>query len=186
MLCLFVRCRFVRQELEGMLERRAEDAVAVAGSAGGAGEVDDEGGADRAGDAARGLCVRGGVEGVGPESLGDPGGLALEHVLRRLRRDVARGKPGAAGREDKPRFRGDLTNCGCYEWALVRHEAADHLVTVPAEQLFEDVPASVLGLAARDAVGDGQDGRFHTCSFVFSTRWTSPIDIALSIALHMS
>ena len=46
---------------------------------------------------------------------------------------------------------------------------------------------TVFALAVGDAVGDGENGRSHgRGSFVFSTSWTSPMTMSLSIALAMS
>ena len=67
-----------------------EHGVAVAAAAGRAGEVDDERAADRAGGAAREQGVRRLVQRVGTQRLRDARRLALEHVARRLGRDVAR------------------------------------------------------------------------------------------------
>src|SRR3954453_14584320 len=140
---LFVRCRFVREELERVVERGAEDAVAVASAAGGAGKVHDGGRTDRAGDAAGELRVGGVMERVRAQRLRDPGRLPVENVLRRFRGDVARGETRAARRQDEPRLRGELANRVSDERTLVRHHAADDLVAVPAEHLREKVSASV-------------------------------------------
>ena len=69
---------------------------------------------------------------------------------------------------------------------LVRHEPPDHLEAVGDQQLLERVAAPVLRLAARDAVGDGEDPGPHTSSFVFSTSVISVIIMPLSIAFAMS
>src|SRR5436305_15005208 len=67
--CLLVRCRLVREEVEGVLEGGLQHGVAVAGAAGRAGEVDDERGADRPGRATRELRVRGVMQGVRAQRL---------------------------------------------------------------------------------------------------------------------
>ena len=63
----------------------------------------------------------------------------------------------------------------------------DDVVAVLGEETGEEVATSVLALAARDAVRDGEDGRLdQTASFVFSTRRTSLTTISGSIAFAMS
>ena len=70
---------------------------------------------------------------------------------------------------------------------LVGNEPAHDVVPVGAQELLERGAASVLGFAARDAVGDREDGRPQTGSpFVFSTSVISEITIPLSIAFAMS
>ena len=70
---------------------------------------------------------------------------------------------------------------------LVGHEPAQDGEPVGAQELLERGAASVLGFAARDPVGDREDGRPHARSpFVFSTRVISEITIPLSIAFAMS
>ena len=66
---------------------------------------------------------------------------------------------------------------------LVGDDAARDLVPVGGEELGERVAAPVGRLAARDAVGDGEDGGSH--SLTFSTSSTLN-DICLSTALTMS
>jgi hypothetical protein len=58
--------------------------------------------------------------------------------------------------------------------------------SVGEEKLLEDAPAPVLGLAAGDAVGDGEDGGVQTSSFVFCSSVMSVIVMPLSIAFAMS
>jgi hypothetical protein len=60
------------------------------------------------------------------------------------------------------------------------------VVAVSFEQLDEQAAALVVALARGDAVGDGEDGRSQTGSFVFSTSATSRMTISLSIAFAMS
>jgi hypothetical protein len=169
-----------------MLERGPQDGVAVAAAAGRAREVDDERAPGDPGGPAREQPVRRLRDRVGAEGLGDAGRLTVEHVAGRLRRDVAWGEPGAARREDQPRGRRELAQRFGDLLPLVRDDAPLDLVPVARQQLRQQVAAPVLGLAARDAVADRQDGSLQTVSFVFSTSETSPIVIALSIAFAMS
>jgi hypothetical protein len=60
------------------------------------------------------------------------------------------------------------------------------LVTLRLEQLDEEGATRVLPLARRNAVGDRDDRRLQTASFVFSTSVTSETTMPLSIALAMS
>ena len=169
-----------------MVEGRAEDGVAVAAAAGRAGEVDDQRAAGDASDAAGQQAVRRLRDRVGAQRLRDSRRLAVERVARRLRRHVARREAGAAGREDDSRDGGELAERGGDLLSLVGDDAALDVVAVALQELGEQVAAPVLRLAARDAVGDGEDGGPQTGSFVFSTSVTSPITIALSIAFAMS
>jgi hypothetical protein len=54
------------------------------------------------------------------------------------------------------------------------------------QKLLEGVAAPVLRLAARHAVGDGENRGLQTGSFVFSRRRISVTTIPLSIAFAMS
>ena len=49
-----------------------------------------------------------------------------------------------------------------------------------------EITARVLARPVHDAVGDGEHGRLHCSTFVFSTSATSPTTISLSIAFAMS
>ena len=69
---------------------------------------------------------------------------------------------------------------------LVGHEPALDLVAVRPQELLEGVAASVLRLAPRDTVGDGQHRCPQTSTLVFSISVTSVITIPLSIAFAMS
>jgi hypothetical protein len=69
---------------------------------------------------------------------------------------------------------------------FVRDDAVRDVVAVALEQLDQQAAALVVALACGDAVGDGEDGRPQTGSFVFATSATSRITISLSIAFAMS
>src|SRR5207248_6551032 len=69
---------------------------------------------------------------------------------------------------------------------LVGNDAPLDLVALACEELGEQIAAPVVAHAVRDAVRDCEHGGLHAGSFVFSTRWTSSIRIALSTALAMS
>src|SRR5690606_30692645 len=86
--------------VDGVLEYRGEDGDAVADSAAGSGQVDDERAAGLAGEAAgqdggRHLVAVGGADG-----LGDAEDLAVEDAGGHLGGAVGGGEPGAAGGDD--------------------------------------------------------------------------------------
>src|SRR5262249_22002116 len=99
------------EQLEGVREHRAQHLVAVAAAAGGTGQVDDQGRTEEAGDPARQQGIGRLVQAFDPQRLRDAGRLALEHVLRRLRRDVARRKARTAGCEDDLAAARELAEC---------------------------------------------------------------------------
>jgi len=169
-----------------VLERRAEDGVAVAAAAGRARQVDDERRPADPRETAAEQAVRGLRDRVGPQRLRDPRRLPVEDVAGRLGRDVARGEARAPGREDDAGGRREGAQRVGDPLPLVRDDAPLDLEAVGLQQLRERVAAPVLRLAARDAVRDGEDAGLQTASFVFSTSAISPITIALSIAFAMS
>ena len=179
-------CRFVGKQAERVLERRTKDGVAVAAAAGRAGQVDDERGACDSRKAAGQQAMRCLRNRVGAQRLGDARRLAVEHLACRLGGDVTWRQAGAAGGQDEARRRGKRAQRSRDLLAFVGNDPPLDLVTVSDEKLREEVAALVLRLPARDAVGDGEDGRLQTASLVFSTSCTSPITIALSIAFAMS
>jgi hypothetical protein len=166
-----------------MVERRCEDHVAVATTARGSRQIDDERRADDACDAAREQAVRRLRDRVRAQRFRDTGGFALDDVARRLGRDVARRDPRASRRQDELRLGGERPERSRDLLALVRDRAPYDVEPVRLEQLLEQVAAPVVARSGDRRVGNRQDGRPQ---FVFSSSRTSPITISLSIALAMS
>ena len=177
----------VREQLERVRERRLQHREPVAAPAGRAGEIDDERRTDDARRTAREQPVRRLRDRVRPQRLRDPRRLAVEHVARRLGRDVARREPRAAGREDERAPSRELADRRGDLIALVGNDPPLDVVAVGAQQLLERVAASVLARPGDDPVRDGQHrGLQATGSFVFSTSTTSTMRIPLSTAFAMS
>jgi hypothetical protein len=118
--------------------------------------------------------------------LGDPRRIAIEHGACRLGSNVARSETGPASRQHDPRSRGERLQLRFDRVPLVRYDAPLDLVALPLQQRGERIAAPVLAGAGVDTVGDRQDGRLQTGSFVFSTSSTPSILIAGSIAFAMS
>ena len=121
---------------------------------------------------------------VGPQCLGDPGRRALEHLGRRLRRDVARAKARAAGRQHERYLLGELGDRVGDRVPVVGHDPPLELVALSGEQVGEQVAALVLARPLGDAVRHRDDRGLH--SFTFSSSRISPISIAGSTPLAMS
>ena len=109
----------------------------------------------RATSAAIGVCARPAVR----ISSAKPGRLALDDVLRRLGRDVARPEPGAAGRHDQPVVHGQLAQRALDLRPLVGHDdpAAD-VEPGGAQERLGRVARRVVPRAVRDAVRHRDDG----------------------------
>src|SRR5947208_17097023 len=125
------------QKLERMRQRRLDQLEAVAAAARGAWESDDERLAPHARDAAAEQTVRSLGGGGGTKGLRNSGHTPVEDGLRRLRSEVARRDPGAAGRQNEPRLPSELAK-GCGDLrTLVGHDAVLDLVLLGLEQLDE-------------------------------------------------
>ena len=97
---------------------------------------------------------------VRPQRLGDPGRLALQHGSRRLRRDVARREPGAAGRQHDVGGRCELRDRRCDLRPPRRGRRGARRHSRPLRAARRAGRRSCRRhQAARDAVGDGQHGR---------------------------
>jgi hypothetical protein len=175
------------EQVKRMSQRRPEHLEAVAGAARRAREVDDEGRPDDTGEPAGQQPVWRLGAGIGPERLCDPGCWAVENLGGRLRSDVARPETRPPRRQHDARNRCQLADGGGDRCALVGDDPALDLVALLAQEIREDLAATVLALAGRDAVGDRQDSCSQSrASFVFSRSLTSSTTISLSIALAMS
>src|SRR5262249_26310054 len=108
---------------------------------------------------------------------------ALENRAGCLGRHVARSEPGTPGREDDVGRRGQLFDGGRDLVSLVRDDATVDLPAVGTQQVGKRVAASVLRLAARHAIGDGEHRGSQ--ALTFSTSSTANV-ICLSIAFAMS
>ena len=167
-----------------MTERRPKDRVAVAATAGRAGQVDDERRC-RATPATPRESRPCGVFAIeSARSACAIPGASRSSTVRVASGVTSRGaipvppvvSTSAARAGELLDRRGDLAR-------LVGDDAPRDVVPVGSEQLRERVAARVLGLAARHAVGHGEHRRVHC--FVFSTSSTSNV-ICLSIAFAMS
>src|SRR5262249_47281845 len=125
--------------------------------------------------------------GVGADRLRDPGSDPVEDRCGRLRGHVAWRDTRAAGRQHEPctRLR-ELLDRARDLGALVRDAPPLDCMPPAAQELVERVAAPVFARAAMDTVRDGQHGRLHSGSLVFSTSRTPSIVISLSTALAMS
>jgi hypothetical protein len=127
------------------------------------GEVHDQRTAADARDAAREDAERRVLARVGPDRLGVPRRLALDHVARRLRRDVVGREPRPAGREDEPDavVVSEPAQPGGDRLAVVGDCLVHDLEPGALAARHELRPGHVLTLAARERARDGQDRRFH-------------------------
>ena len=125
-------------------------------------------------------------ERVSPNCLRNARSRTVEHACSRLGGDVPRTQTGATGREDERHLIREVLDGLRDRLPVVRHEPPDDLEALGLEQLLQEITAEILPRALRDSVRDGEDAGRQTSSFVFSTRRTSSITIALSIALAMS
>jgi len=174
------------RELEAVHERRLQHCEAVAAASRRSRQVHHERCATQAREAPRQQGVRRPGEGISTDSLRDPRRLTVEHRTRRLGRDVPGGETRSAGREDEGVPACEIDDRGSYHVGLVRHDTPFDLEPLRGEQLRESIPAPIFSCAVVDTIRHGQHGSPHTGPLVFSTRVTSEIVIALSIALAMS
>jgi hypothetical protein len=149
-------------------------------------EVHDQRRPVRARHAPRQQRVRRALRGVGADRLGQAGRLPLEHVARRLGRDVPGRETGPAGGEDEARSTRELCERRRDRLAIVRDDAPLDLEPLGPQELVEQLAAAVFAAPLGDAVRDREDGGSQTASFVFSSKRTSPMTMAESTALAMS
>src|SRR4029450_1924620 len=96
-------------------------------------KVDDQATASNSRDAAGEEPVRRLRDRVGAQRLGDPGSVALDHLARRLGRDVAWPQAGATCGEDEPGLFGQLRERVGDRVRVVGNDAPLDLVAVALE-----------------------------------------------------
>src|SRR5262249_54281969 len=130
--------------------------------------------------------VRGLGDRVGTERFRNAGRSAVEHLHRRLGRDIARAESRSPGGQHQARVVREGNDGVGDRVPLVGDDLPLDLEALARAELAENIAAPVLARSLGNSVGDGQDGNPHTGSFVFSTSRTSSTTISLSIALAMS
>lgn len=174
------------QQAEGVRQRLPEYGVPVSAPTWRAGQVDDEGTASDTGHSAREQAVGRPARSVGSKGLGNPRNLTLEDRGRRFRSHVSRRDPGSSGRQDHAGLFSELLDRFRDLASVIWNDPPNDLVSVLRQELLEESAAFVVSLAARDPVGDGQHGRIHAGSLLFSRSRTSDSVIVSSTALAMS
>jgi len=150
--CIQMPSRDVGKKRQRVAQGGLEHGIAVAAATRRAGEIDDQRPPDDARNAAREQAVRRLGDRVRAQRLCDPGRLALQDGPRRFRGDVAWREPGAPGCQDDCGPWGDVLDRSRDLVRLIGDDTPLDLVAVGAQKLLEQIAASVVGLAARDAV----------------------------------
>ncbi len=124
---------------------------------------------------------------VRSDRLGETGRLAVDDGARGFRSHVARSEPRSSRchYEQRSCVR-QLHDGRGNQVCVIRHDAAHDVELVVAEKLLQRVAARIVAYPCMNTVGDSENSRPHAGSFVFSTRRTSSMTIALSTAFAMS
>ncbi len=146
-----------------MAQRRREHREQLRDRLRAAGQVDDQRAPGDPRDPAREHPHRRVRQRRGPQRLGEPRRLALDHGARRLRRHVVGREAGAAGREDERDAVADVAA----QHRLDRREVVGHdlscddLAAGLGRESCELRAGGVVALAARERRGDREDGGLH-------------------------